>query len=53
MSDITRTIAVGEPSEELKKIYDIVLEAQLRGMAGIKPGMTGKEADALTRDLHC
>lgn len=49
-SDITRTFAVGEPSDELKKIYAIVLEAQLRGMNGIKPGMTGKEADALTRD---
>ena len=36
VSDITRTIAVGEPSEELIKIYDIVLEAQLSGMAGIK-----------------
>ncbi|WP_108670830.1 M24 family metallopeptidase [Peribacillus acanthi] len=51
VSDITRTVAVGAPSDELKKIYDIVLEAQLRGMAGIKPGMTGKEADALTRNL--
>jgi Xaa-Pro aminopeptidase len=49
-SDITRTVAVGEVSDELKKIYEIVLEAQLRGMAGIKPGMTGREADALTRD---
>ncbi|MBB5325248.1 Xaa-Pro aminopeptidase [Anoxybacillus tepidamans] len=49
-SDITRTIAVGEVSDELKKIYDVVLQAQLRGMAGIKPGMTGREADALTRD---
>jgi Xaa-Pro aminopeptidase len=49
-SDITRTVAVGEVSHELKNIYDIVLEAQLRGMDGIKPGMTGKEADALTRD---
>jgi Xaa-Pro aminopeptidase len=49
-SDITRTVAVGEISDELKKIYDIVLQAQLRGMAGIKPGMTGREADALTRD---
>lgn len=49
-SDITRTVAVGEVSDELKLIYEIVLEAQLRGMAGIKPGMTGKEADALTRD---
>lgn len=51
VSDITRTVAVGKPSEELINIYDIVLEAQLRGMAGIKPGMTGKEADALTRNL--
>lgn len=51
VSDITRTVAVGNASDKLKKIYDIVLEAQLRGMAGIKPGMTGKEADALTRNL--
>ncbi len=36
VSDITRTIAVGEPSDKLKEIYDIVLEAQLRGMNGIK-----------------
>ncbi|TWI55964.1 M24 family metallopeptidase [Halalkalibacter nanhaiisediminis] len=49
-SDITRTVAVGEVSEELKAIYQTVLEAQLRGMAGIKPGLTGKQADALTRD---
>ncbi|MHC0035950.1 M24 family metallopeptidase [Pseudoneobacillus sp. C159] len=50
ISDITRTVAVGEPKQQLKEIYDIVLEAQLRGMAGIQPGMTGKDADALTRD---
>lgn len=49
-SDITRTLAVGEVSEQLRRIYDIVLEAQKRGVDGIKPGMTGKEADALTRD---
>ena len=51
VSDITRTVSVGQPDEKLKEIYAIVLEAQLRGMVGIKPGMTGKEADALTRDL--
>lgn len=50
VSDITRTIAVGNPDEKLKEIYDIVLTAQLKGMEGIKPGMTGVEADALTRD---
>jgi Xaa-Pro aminopeptidase len=51
VSDITRTIAVGEPESKLKEIYGIVLESQLRGMDGYKPGMTGKEADALTRDF--
>ncbi|WP_163526341.1 M24 family metallopeptidase [Halobacillus ihumii] len=49
-SDITRTVAVGEISDELKEIYDTVLQAQIKGMEGIKAGITGKEADALTRD---
>ncbi|PRS10196.1 Xaa-Pro dipeptidase [Bacillus atrophaeus] len=49
-SDITRTIAVGEPSDKLKDIYQIVFDAQALGVQHIKPGMTGKEADALTRD---
>ncbi|AWC29775.1 MULTISPECIES: Xaa-Pro dipeptidase [Bacillus cereus group] len=49
-SDITRTIAVGEPSDKLKEIYHVVLEAQLRGVNGMKAGLTGREADALTRD---
>ncbi|SDK55558.1 M24 family metallopeptidase [Sediminibacillus albus] len=49
-SDITRTVAVGKISDELKTIYDTVLQAQLKGMEGIKAGITGKEADALTRD---
>ncbi|WP_409297832.1 M24 family metallopeptidase [Peribacillus sp. SCS-26] len=51
VSDITRTLSVGEPAEELKKIYNVVLEAQMRAMAGIRPGMTGREADALARNL--
>ncbi|SDQ51131.1 M24 family metallopeptidase [Virgibacillus salinus] len=49
-SDTTRTVAVGEINDELKSIYNTVLEAQLLGVEGVKPGMTGKEADALTRD---
>lgn len=49
-SDITRTVAVGQPSDQLKEIYDVVLNAQLRGMNGIKAGITGKQADAFTRD---
>ncbi|MFU1794713.1 M24 family metallopeptidase [Paenibacillus azoreducens] len=50
-SDLTRTIAVGKPDPKLKEIYDIVLEAQLHALEHIKPGMTGREADALARDI--
>ncbi|MCP3025715.1 Xaa-Pro peptidase family protein [Halobacillus sp. A5] len=49
-SDITRTVAVGQINSELEDIYQTVLQAQLKGMAGLKPGLTGKGADALTRD---
>ncbi|RDI41182.1 M24 family metallopeptidase [Falsibacillus pallidus] len=50
VSDITRTVAVGQPSDQLKEIYDIVLDSQLKSMELIKPGMTGIEADAIARD---
>ncbi|GAB6990430.1 M24 family metallopeptidase [Paenibacillus pini] len=50
-SDLTRTIALGQPDPKLKEIYDIVLEAQLHTLEHIKPGMTGREADALARDI--
>lgn len=50
ISDITRTVAVGEPSEKLREIYDITLAAQELAVSRIKAGMTGIEADALARD---
>lgn len=50
-SDITRTVVVGKPTAKHIEIYNIVLEAQLHALAHIKPGMTGKEADALARDV--
>lgn len=50
VSDVTRTLAVGEPSEKLKEIYQVVLDSQLLALEKIKPGMTGKEADAISRD---
>ncbi|QYR20019.1 Xaa-Pro peptidase family protein [Paenibacillus sp. sptzw28] len=50
-SDITRTVVVGTPTDKHREIYEIVLEAQLTALAGIKPGMTGREADALARDV--
>lgn len=51
VSDMTRTIVVGTPNEKQKEIYRIVLEAQLNGANNVKAGMTGKEGDALTRDI--
>ncbi|MFC5651576.1 M24 family metallopeptidase [Paenibacillus solisilvae] len=50
-SDITRTIVVGKPTDKHREIYEIVLEAQMAALAAVKPGMTGREADAVARDI--
>jgi Xaa-Pro aminopeptidase len=50
-SDLTRTIYLGTPDDTFRKIYDIVLGAQLTVMAIIKEGMTGEEADNLARKV--
>ena len=50
VSDMTRTIAIGEPSDKLKEIYNVVKEAQQKVLDVAKPGMTGVELDAVARD---
>jgi Xaa-Pro aminopeptidase len=50
-SDITRSFGVGELSDEMTKIYNIVLEAQLKSLDNIKEGMSGAEADKIARDV--
>lgn len=50
-SDMTRTLAIGKISDEMKDIYNIVLEAQLNACEKLKPGMHVKEGDALARDI--
>ncbi|KGR74625.1 M24 family metallopeptidase [Ureibacillus sinduriensis] len=50
ISDITRTIAVGQPSEKLVDMYNAVLESQLLALEKVGPGMTGIEADRFARD---
>ena len=50
-SDLTRTICLGEPDDNFKKIYDIVLGAQLAALELIKEGMTGEQADNLARTI--
>lgn len=42
-SDITRTVCVGKASEKQKKIYNIVLDAQLLALTKIKPGAVGRD----------
>lgn len=50
-SDISRTIFLGEPDAMFRRVYDIVLGAQLAAMAIIKQGMTGEEADNIARTV--
>ena len=40
-SDMTRTVAVGHVTEEMDKVYHIVLKAQLAGIAAAKAGVRG------------
>ncbi len=48
-SDITRTLCLGEPDDRFQELYPLVLRAQEAALSGVRPGMTGEEADALAR----
>ncbi len=48
-ADMTRTVAVGFATEEMKRVYEIVLQAQTTAIAATKPGMLGREVDAIAR----
>ena len=50
-SDMTRTVALGFVTEEMEKVYNTVLEAQLAGLAITKAGVPGKEIDAAARKV--
>ncbi len=50
-SDMTRTFALGYVTDEMKKIYNIVLRAQLAGIEALSVGATGIEVDAAARDI--
>ncbi len=53
-ADLTRTVCLGRPTDEARfwEVYNTVLAAQTAAEAAIRPGMTGKEGDAVARDLH-
>jgi Xaa-Pro aminopeptidase len=50
-SDISRTFSLGKPDDKFRKIYDIVLGAQLAAIAIIEAGMTGEQADNIARTV--
>lgn len=50
-SDITRTVVIGRASEEQRRMYQTVLEAQLRAIEAIQPGVKGCDVDAVARQV--
>lgn len=50
-SDMTRTIFIGDPGEEMKKIYRIVREAQQAALDCLESGMKARDADRTARDI--
>ncbi len=51
MSDMTRTIWVGDPPAEIIYYYELVMEALEKSIEAIKPGMTAGEIDQVARDV--
>lgn len=50
-SDITRTVAFGQPSDEANRIYDIVKQAEQSAIDAIKPGVTISTLDNIARGI--
>lgn len=50
-SDITRTFAVGDISEELRHVYEVVKQANAAGKQAAKPGATGRDVDRAARGV--
>lgn len=50
-SDMTRTVCVGEPTDEMLKVYNIVLKAQNAAISYAKAGITGSELDNVARTI--
>lgn len=49
-SDMTRTVCMGKASDLQKKLYDVVLRAQKKGVESVHVGQTGAELDKICRD---
>ena len=50
-SDMTRTVALGYATDEMKAVYDVVLRAQTAALAAMKDGIACADADKAARDV--
>lgn len=50
-SDMTRTVVIGKADEEMKRLYNTVLRAQLAGVENAKAGMSCRGLDKIARDI--
>ncbi len=51
VSDITRTVHIGAPSDEYRKVYDVVLRANEAAFAATRPGVACQEIDRAARKI--
>ncbi len=50
-SDMTRTVAVGEVSEEQRRVYETVWAAQQAAIDAVRPGVVCRDIDKIARDI--
>ena len=50
-SDMTRTVSIGEPTATQRRMDEVVRAAQAAGVASVRPGVTGREVDAVCREV--
>jgi len=50
-SDITRTVVLGQPNDEIRKVFDIVLKAQTAALNTARPGVAMGDVDAAARKV--
>lgn len=50
-SDMTRTVVIGKADDEMKKVYNTVLKAQLSALDFVAAGKSGKDCDKIARDI--
>ncbi len=51
LSDLTRMVVTGRLSQKFRKVYQIVLDAQLAAIKAIRPGANGEQVDKVARDI--